>query len=229
MDRRGCRPRDETQGEKPPLDIDDATVRDTLNRLDVADWCDDRDGWLKVGMALHHQYQGDDAGFEMWCEFSQQSDKFNEEDQRRVWDSFKGNPNAATFASLMHETRDSRLRDKFEDLGDEPTPEEDDLLDFGSGPAKDKAQKVAEAASKFKIEAYVYVPPNQLPPREWLYSTCLIRGYVSILVAPGGVGKSVLALTECIALACGREILGEKCHEGASRPPTSTSKTRRTS
>ena len=48
----------------------------------------DRDQWYKVGMALHATNAGDQA-FGLWCEWSEQSDKFNLKDQRRVWDSFK--------------------------------------------------------------------------------------------------------------------------------------------
>jgi hypothetical protein len=51
-----------------------------------------------------------------------------------------------------------------------------------------------------------------IPPREWLYGTRLIRRFVSVLAAPGGVGKSALALGVAVALATGREILGERVH-----------------
>lgn len=36
--------------------------------------------------------------------------------------------------------------------------------------------------------------PATIPPREWLYGSRLIRRFVSVLAAPGGVGKSALAL-----------------------------------
>lgn len=49
---------------------------------------DDRDQWRTVGMALHSSGAGEQA-FGLWSEWSQQSDKFNLTDQRRVWNSFK--------------------------------------------------------------------------------------------------------------------------------------------
>lgn len=73
----------------PPLGLTIPACRDILKLLPVDEFCDDRDGWLKVGMALHHEFEGDDDGFDLWCEFSEQSDKFDEQDQRRVWDSFR--------------------------------------------------------------------------------------------------------------------------------------------
>ena len=51
-----------------------------------------------------------------------------------------------------------------------------------------------------------------IPPREWLYGTRLIRRFVSVLVSPGGVGKSALAMGMAVALASGRAILGERVH-----------------
>jgi hypothetical protein len=50
-------------------------------------------------------------------------------------------------------------------------------------------------------------------PRRWLYGKHLIRGYVSATVSPGGVGKTTLELTEAIALATGRDLLGEPVRE----------------
>jgi hypothetical protein len=46
--------------------------------LPLEEYCEDRDGWLQVGMALHHEFGGDEAGYQLWKEFSEQSDKFDE-------------------------------------------------------------------------------------------------------------------------------------------------------
>lgn len=54
--------------------------------------------------------------------------------------------------------------------------------------------------------------PATIPPREWLFGTRLIRRFVSVLAAPGGVGKSALALGIAVSLASGRPILGERVH-----------------
>lgn len=51
-----------------------------------------------------------------------------------------------------------------------------------------------------------------IPPRQWLYGTALIRRFVSVLIAPGGVGKSALALGQAVALATGRNFLAERVH-----------------
>jgi hypothetical protein len=51
--------------------------------------------------------------------------------------------------------------------------------------------------------------PTTIPPRQWLYGTQLLRGFVTVLVAPGGTGKSVYAMTVAAALASGVPLLGD--------------------
>ncbi len=50
---------------------------------------DDRDQWLKIGMALHAEFSGSDEGFDLWSHWSRQSLKFDERDQRQKWKSFR--------------------------------------------------------------------------------------------------------------------------------------------
>lgn len=68
-------------GMLPPERVVD--IRAALCYLDS----DDRDQWLRVGMALHSTDAPNAYG--LWCEWSQQSAKFNASDQRRVWASFQ--------------------------------------------------------------------------------------------------------------------------------------------
>ncbi|MGH6715670.1 MAG: AAA family ATPase [Bradyrhizobium sp.] len=51
--------------------------------------------------------------------------------------------------------------------------------------------------------------PETIPPRQWLYGTSLLRGFVTVLVAPGGTGKTVYAMTVAVSLASGQSILGD--------------------
>lgn len=51
--------------------------------------------------------------------------------------------------------------------------------------------------------------PQTLLPRQWLYGTQLIRGFVTVLVAPGGTGKSAYAMAVGMALAARRQFLGD--------------------
>lgn len=51
--------------------------------------------------------------------------------------------------------------------------------------------------------------PASIRPRQWLYGTQLLRGFVTVLVAPGGTGKSTYAMVVAAALASGKRLLGE--------------------
>ncbi len=55
--------------------------------------------------------------------------------------------------------------------------------------------------------------PRQIPVRRFIYGTHYIRKFVSLDVAPGGVGKSTLVIAEALAIASGKTILGERVHE----------------
>jgi hypothetical protein len=57
------------------------------------------------------------------------------------------------------------------------------------------------------------IDPSEIEPRPWLYGTILQRKYVSLLVAPGGTGKSQLALAISVDLASNKRILGPHIFE----------------
>ncbi len=56
--------------------------------------------------------------------------------------------------------------------------------------------------------------PASPPPREWMYNVDAIRRYCSLVVSPGGRGKSSFLIAMGLACATNREILGEKVHGG---------------
>ena len=51
---------------------------------------------------------------------------------------------------------------------------------------------------------------TRIPMRDWLYGRHYIRRFVSTTIGPGGSGKSSLQLVEGIAMATGRNLLGEQ-------------------
>lgn len=52
-----------------------------------------------------------------------------------------------------------------------------------------------------------------IPHRQWIYGTHLIRAFVTLLIAPGGTGKSTLMLANLMAIATKRPLLGIKVHQ----------------
>jgi len=69
--------------------------------------------------------------------------------------------------------------------------------------ASDVPNKPTVVATPFRLGN-----PASIPRREWLYGTALIRRFMSVIVAPGGVGKSSLTIAEALAMATGRPLLG---------------------
>ena len=51
-----------------------------------------------------------------------------------------------------------------------------------------------------------------IPPRRWVYGRELIRGYVSVLAAIGGAGKTAYAMSSVICIVLGRPMLGVNVH-----------------
>lgn len=57
---------------------------------------------------------------------------------------------------------------------------------------------------------FVYKDPKTLPRREFAFGTHYIRKYVSVTVAPGGLGKTAHSLMEALAMVSGKPLAGTK-------------------
>ena len=56
-----------------------------------------------------------------------------------------------------------------------------------------------------------------MPPRPWIYGNQLLRGSVSMIVAPGGSGKTALATGMALSLVTGRDFMGSKVCGGPKK------------
>lgn len=66
-----------------------------------------------------------------------------------------------------------------------------------------------------KATPFAWRATADIPKREWLYGRHLLRKFVSLDVAAGGVGKSSLKIGEALAMASGRDLYGKGLPEGA--------------
>ena len=137
----------------PPVDDDDgfeAQVRanpsalsakeiaDILAALPLADYCDDRDGWLTVGAALHHEFEGSAAGLKVSNDFIGSRPSSTRGTQARVWKSFGDSrrptrmatlKKAAAQAKFMASEADNSFGDDVDlTIDGDDTDEIDDLL-----------------------------------------------------------------------------------------------------
>lgn len=58
---------------------------------------------------------------------------------------------------------------------------------------------------------------SAVPHRAWLYGLDLLRRQMTIVNAPGGVGKTAKSVGDVVCVATGKDLLGEKVHEGAGK------------
>ena len=187
-----------------PGAIDRDELIDALARVPA----DDRQTWVTFGAALHDT--GAPWARGVWDAWSQTSPKFNAADQEHTWRSFgrKYNGSRATVASIFHTAKLHGYERPFTGLPD--LPPWDGVLRGPGFAQKDTTETVASKtiSTGFEFPFYGWRDTADMDPREWLYGTHLIRGFVSVTVAPGGVGKSSLTMVEALAMAANRPLLG---------------------
>lgn len=146
-----------------PIGMTIAEVRETLEDLPYEEWFEDRDGWFRSGMAIHHETSSSKEGFDLWCEYSAKSKKFDLEDAKRVWKSFKNRTGKPfRMASLNSVVRDIRVMrdfdevDEDDDLGFEEVGEDsddfDDVLGYSKHEEKKSPSKSQRELAKRQVE-----------------------------------------------------------------------------
>lgn len=68
-----------------------------------------------------------------------------------------------------------------------------------------------------KATPFTWRPTKNIPKRRWVYGKHLLRKFVSVDVAAGGVGKSSLKIGEAMSIATGRDLYEKGLPEGALR------------
>lgn len=103
----------------------------------------------------------------------------------------------------------------------------DDFVQFGSEAvlasirgARDTLPPIAPydepegERSNIKAAPFQWRDPATIPPRQWLYGRHLIRKFLSLDIAAGGIGKSSVKTVEALAMASNRPLLGKEIHGG---------------
>lgn len=90
-----------------PLDLTPQEIEVYLNNYSVTN-CDYQQ-WLEVGMALHHQFLGNDIGKMLWDNWSIKDKRYKDGEINNKWNSFKiYNPNPITFATIIKKVNSSK-------------------------------------------------------------------------------------------------------------------------
>jgi hypothetical protein len=88
------------------------------------------------------------------------------------------------------------------------------VLKFEHAVGRRQTFSKAKEARGISATPFVLRNPALIPQRDWLYGRHLARKFLSTTVAPGGVGKSSLVITEALAMASGQKLLGQWCAPG---------------
>lgn len=189
-----------------------ARFKDIRAALEIVGDHDDRDTWLRIGAALHHWDNGGDSGYQLWCEWSERSEKFDGKDQARTWKSLgRSRGRRVTVASIFDMARRGGwcpwTDDDFEDL---PEPFEDLL----GGDAE--ALDLTGAADKPKAALRFLTPSDceAASAREYLIKGFLSRGDVGAVVGAPGAGKSLIAPYLGYMFAKGEQAFGMRTKKG---------------
>lgn len=167
------------------------------------------DEWVRLAAAIRGAV-GEDGfheGEEIFLDFSARSEISQAtENPERVYRSV--NPPFAVGAAYIYDLATRHGWDDPAALGAEyfdPVPERE------TSPFDVQAEQERDGdALHIEASAYSFPDPAKIPRREWIYGTHLIRKFVSATVAPSGVGKSSLVITEALAMASGKPLLGVK-------------------
>lgn len=128
-----------------PIEISDEELHDRLMSIPHPD---DYDVWIQIGMALYHQYQGDDKGLELWHEWAETANNYDRDALDTRWGGFtiSGKKRAPLTARLIMRLSKEAAQEEQQKLS---LKLKDMFMD-----AKDKAawEKAASAASKAEID-----------------------------------------------------------------------------
>lgn len=173
------------------------TVSQIAAALAVLDPDMGHDDWLHVGMALHHETEGE--GFDYWNDWSAKGSKYpNEEVLRHRWESFGSNPGRPVTARFLVKIAnehgaglalDVASADDFEVIADEPAED----LRFRVVPAGEFAQGQ---------------PPG------WIIKGVIPRAELVVLFGESGAGKSFVALDMAAAIVRGIDWRGHRTKPG---------------
>jgi hypothetical protein len=99
-------------GREPPIGL---TVSEMQNLLSHLDPSMGREPWLRVGMALHHETQGDDTGLDLWDSWSSEGAQYQgTDDLRYQWERFEQRPGrrSVTMATVKWMAKEAGYKER---------------------------------------------------------------------------------------------------------------------
>lgn len=143
------------------------------------------DDWNRIGMAIWRASDG--RAFDVFDHWSMKSGKYDPSETRQRWEHYSWSPPTEVGASTLFfeaQRANPTWRRKYE-----------------------HASSRSAAEARISATPFVWVPPNEIPRRRWIYPPHYVRKFLSLTTAPPGLGKSNLSITEALALTSGKPLL----------------------
>ena len=178
----------------------------------------DRELWVKLGHAAKTLDEGgEDQGKMAWLEWSRKSPKFVPEDAERVWSSLTptNTSHEQIFRTAAHFGWDVQAENSqiHSTLGWDNTAAGEDIVNQKASKLDAQNNNSVQNTISCNLKVLTYGEGlmdavASMPRREWQIPRLLLVGYISLIVGPGGVAKSMLQLIAAISVATGRDLLG---------------------
>jgi hypothetical protein len=159
--------------------------------------------WNNVGLEIYEACKGADYGFDAWDRWSKTDPAYAAKATgcADAWKRFHSSPPTRTGAgALVNKARAAGGNS----VGPTPVslPSQGVVNLTGAGPVTPwVTSSILAGAEKISY--------SNIPTREWLYGVDLVRGEVTVVASPGGVGKSALVIGMVMSLAFEKDLLGE--------------------
>ena len=176
-------------GKMPALGLTVERMEELLSKLDANM---SREDWIRVGMALHHETEGDDTGFDLWDDWSSAGATYPGTEGLRVqWESFARRDDtgraSVTMASVIKMANEAAAKPPV---------------------AEELARVAVEAAAATEPYAgrFPVVSAGELSrrkPADWLIKGVLPRADLVVLFGASGSGKSFVGIDLMASIARG--------------------------
>jgi hypothetical protein len=193
-------PDDFMAGHEPRLGLSIEEMQTYISYLDPSMG---REPWLRVGMALHHETEGDDTGFDLWDTWSSEGDTYpSTEALRAQWDSLKPSPGKrqVTMASVIKMAKDAGYTARQTPTAEQVLARVDEILDERGGSSRFPSRFAHEMAGQ--------------EPIKWLIKGVVPKAELIILYGASGAGKTFVALDHAFAIARGVDWRGRRVDQG---------------
>ena len=200
-------PDDFMAGREPKLNLSEERMRELVRKIDPDLG---RDEWIRVGMALHHETDGGEEGFDLWNEWSSEGYKYpSEEALRGQWDSFERRRGSVgrqvTMASVIK-------------LANAAAPASvDDIVARADEIVKANGASSGAHTPEGWEGKFVGHSADSLThgkPVEWLIKGVVPAADLVSIYGASGAGKSFVALDMAAAIARGVPWRGRKTKQG---------------